>query len=198
MYLYKNILINSSIITAGCEKYADVTVLDRAIHISYSWVLMQRQLKTNGHTQGVSHGKVQREGLGCELTWCLMEHWIRSIHQPASVRDSPASASAAHDGLPWINNGGSVGAPVLLTTTEIGFSVTGLQGSVSWMMNCFYWAVKAFFFTPQENYSRSMSTELKQDDISWLAFSFLSNITPLRVVVAASAAFFFFFFAGFQ
>lgn len=51
----------------------------------------------------------QKDGQGWELTWRLMEHWIRSIYQPASVRDGPASIATAHNRLPWINNGRSVG-----------------------------------------------------------------------------------------
>ena len=118
--------------------------MDSGKHAEVKAVDWAEAVKMNGAHWGGLLWKRREGWTGWELTWCLMERRIRSIYQPALVRDRTASASAAHRGLPWINNGRSVGASPPLTTTEIGFSVTGLQGSVGWMMNCFYWADKAF------------------------------------------------------
>lgn len=56
------------------------------------------------HSGGVSHGQKkkrrrQRDGLGWELTCCVMERRIKSICQAALLRDDPAGASAARHGL---------------------------------------------------------------------------------------------------
>lgn len=89
------------LMAAGSEK-----VVEWAIHMSSTLIFKAETAEINGAHSG---GLPWKSRLGWKLTWCLMELWIRSIYQPDSLRDRPASISTAHNGLCWINNGWHVG-----------------------------------------------------------------------------------------
>lgn len=148
-------------LAAASEKVAEWALLT-----SPTLIFKAETAEINGAHSG---GPPWNSGRGWELTWCLMELRIRSIYQPDSLRDRPASTSTAHNGLPWINNngrcwGGRGGAAADHTCS---------RSSVSRVTDGF-WADEAFSL---RKVTAAASAELMQE--RWVFHVQLSIFSPV-------------------